>query len=109
MVVRTLAFVVVRQILSLIGLGPSPDAKDVEIAVLRHQLLVLYGQVARPRYTPDRPDGPRDAGEAAPPRSLADLPGHTIDAAALAPRADPLAVDLLHQRPIPSRVGPADR
>jgi hypothetical protein len=32
-VVRTLAFVVVRQVLSLIGLGPSPDAKDVEIAV----------------------------------------------------------------------------
>jgi putative transposase len=51
-VVRTLAFVVVRQVLSLIGLGPSPDAKDVEIAVLRHQLLVLRRQVARPRYIP---------------------------------------------------------
>ncbi len=50
MVVRTLAFVVVRQVLSLIGLGPSPDAKDVEIAVLRHQLLVLRRQVSRPRY-----------------------------------------------------------
>ncbi len=50
--VRTLAFVVVRQVLSLIGLGPSPDAKDVEIAVLRHQLLVLRRQVARPRYAP---------------------------------------------------------
>src|SRR5436190_9589058 len=45
---------------------------------------------------PDRPDGPRDAGEAATPRSLADLPGHTIDAVSLAPRADPLAVDLPH-------------
>jgi putative transposase len=52
MVVRTLAFMVVRQILGLVGLGPSPDAKDVEIAVLRHQLLVLRRQVARPRYTP---------------------------------------------------------
>jgi putative transposase len=51
-VVRTLVFVVVRQVLSLIGLGPSPDAKDVEIAVLRHQLLVLRRQVARPRYVP---------------------------------------------------------
>ena len=51
-VVRTLAFVVVRQVLSLIGLGPSPDAKDVEIAVLRHQLLVLRRQVSRPRYAP---------------------------------------------------------
>jgi putative transposase len=52
MVVRTLAFMIVRQVLSLVGLGPSPDAKDVEIAVLRHQLLVLRRQVARPRYTP---------------------------------------------------------
>jgi putative transposase len=41
MVVRTLAFMIVRQVLSLVGLGPSPDAKDVETAVLRHQLLVL--------------------------------------------------------------------
>jgi putative transposase len=52
MVVRTLAFVVLRQVLNLIGLGPSPDAKDVEIAVLRHQLLVLRRQVSRPRYAP---------------------------------------------------------
>jgi hypothetical protein len=52
MVVRTLAFMIVRQVLSLVGVGPSPDAKDVEIAVLRHQLLVLRRQVARPRYTP---------------------------------------------------------
>jgi putative transposase len=54
-VMRTVAFMVVRQILSLIGLGPTPDAKDVEIAVLRHQLSVLRRQVARPRYAqPDR-------------------------------------------------------
>jgi hypothetical protein len=52
MVVRTLAFMIVRQVLSLIGAGPSPDAKDIEIAVLRHQLLVLRRQVPRPRYTP---------------------------------------------------------
>jgi hypothetical protein len=38
MVVRTLAFVIVRRILSLVGLGSNPGAKDVEIAVLRHQL-----------------------------------------------------------------------
>jgi hypothetical protein len=55
-VVRTLAFVVVRQVLGLIGLGPTPAAKDIEIAVLRHQLMLLRRQVARPRYTPsDRP------------------------------------------------------
>jgi hypothetical protein len=45
MVVRRLAFMVVRQVLGLVGLGGSPDAKDVEIAVLRHQLMVLRRQV----------------------------------------------------------------
>ena len=44
--VRTLAFAIVRQVLALVGLGPSPDAKDLEIAVLRHQLTVLRGSVA---------------------------------------------------------------
>jgi hypothetical protein len=33
------------------GCGRTPDAKDVEIAVLRHQLAVVRRQVARPRYT----------------------------------------------------------
>jgi putative transposase len=51
MVVRTLAFVVVRRVLGLVGLGPAPDAKDIEIAVLRHQLMVVRRQVARPRYS----------------------------------------------------------
>src|SRR3954466_7919097 len=52
MVVRTLALVIVRRVLGLVGLGPTPDAKDIEIAVLRHQLMVLRRQVTRPRYTP---------------------------------------------------------
>jgi hypothetical protein len=43
-VVRTLAFMTVRWVLGLVGLGPSSDAKDVEIAVLRHQVMVLRRQ-----------------------------------------------------------------
>jgi hypothetical protein len=35
-----------------VGLGRAPDAKDVEIVVLRHQLVVLRRQVARSRYRP---------------------------------------------------------
>jgi hypothetical protein len=52
MVARTVAFVIVRRVLRLAGLGPAPNAADVEIAVLRYQLMVLRRQVARPRYTP---------------------------------------------------------
>jgi putative transposase len=51
-VVRTLAFLVLRRVPDVIGRGPAPDAKDVEIAVLRHQLAVIGRQVTRPRYTP---------------------------------------------------------
>jgi hypothetical protein len=84
-VVRTMAFMVVRQVLGLIGLGPTPDAKDVEIAVLRHQLLVLRRQVARPRYAPSDRIILAALGEPITPRSLADLPGHACNPVALAP------------------------
>jgi putative transposase len=51
-VVRTLAFLVLGQVLSLVGRGQWADAKDVEIAVRRRQLAVLNRQIVRPRYTP---------------------------------------------------------
>jgi len=51
-VVRTLGYLIVSRVAGLLGLGPSPDARDVEIAVLRHQLAVLSRQVVRPRYNP---------------------------------------------------------
>jgi hypothetical protein len=49
MVARTLASVIVRRRLELVGLGPTPDAKDVELAVLRHRLMVWGPET---RYAP---------------------------------------------------------
>lgn len=50
--VATLGLLVLRRLLGLLSCGQRPDAKDVEIAVLRHQLAVLRRQVTRPRFTP---------------------------------------------------------
>jgi hypothetical protein len=50
-VVRTLALLVLRRILGVVGGGPTPDANGVEIPVLRHQLAVLRRPVTRPHYT----------------------------------------------------------
>jgi hypothetical protein len=65
------AFLLVRRVLALVGLGCSPDAKDIEIAVLRHQLLVLRRQVARPRYTAGERMILAHPGEATAPRPVA--------------------------------------
>ncbi len=46
----TLRLLVFRRVLRVLGLGPKPGDKDVEIAVLRHQLAILRRQVSRPRY-----------------------------------------------------------
>jgi hypothetical protein len=83
---RILGFLIVRRMLGLVGLGPAPDAKDVEIAVLRHQLMVLRRQVARPRHSA--------ADRLAAAGAVGNLSGHAVDAAALASGAGPPPVDL---------------
>src|SRR3989442_126844 len=102
MVVRTLAFVILRRILDLAGLGPAPDAKDVEIAVLRHQLMVVVRrQGAGPRYPPQDRAGVGDVGAAVAPGGGGRLPGHPRDAAALARGVGgpPLDVSGCRERP----------
>lgn len=51
--VLSILYLVLRRLLGLVPGSRSGDAsKDVEIAVLRHQLRVLRRQVSRPQHRP---------------------------------------------------------
>jgi hypothetical protein len=75
MAVRTLAFVIVRRVLGLVGLGSTPDAKDIEIA--RAAALVDGGATAGSPTALYAGGSPcvGDVGAAAATRTLAGLPG----------------------------------
>jgi putative transposase len=94
MVIRTLAFVIIRRVLGLVGLGSAADAKDIEMAVLRHQLMVVRRQVARPRYAPADRMVLAAFGAAAAPGTLAGLPRHAWDAASVASGVGGASLDL---------------
>ena len=68
--------------------------KDLEIAVLRHQLAVVRRQVARPRYTPADRMLLASLAKLLPRDRWPVFLVTPVDAAALTPGVDPWAVDV---------------
>jgi hypothetical protein len=104
-VVHTLRFLLVRRLLSLARLGPTPDARDVEIVVLRHQMMVLRRQVRRPRYTPSDRMVLAVLSRLLPRERWPVFLGRSGHAAAVAPRTGRAPMDLPTHGPRP-RSGP---
>ncbi len=85
MVGRTLGFLIIRRVLGILGLGRSPDAKDVEIAVLRHQ---DHGAEPSGGASPVHRQRPTRAGylvAGSAPDTVGGLSRHPRDVIALAP------------------------
>ena|SRR5436190_5777889 len=84
MVLRTLGMVVLRRLVGVVGLGHGPDAKDVEIAVLQHQLAVLRRQGQASPVHPERPARAGLAGAATAAAKVVSVLGDAGDTVALA-------------------------
>jgi putative transposase len=84
LVARRVALMVVRRVLGVLGCGRTPDANEVEIAVLRDQLAVLRRQVARPGYGPADRMLLATLAKLLPRERWPAFSGHAVDVAALA-------------------------
>jgi hypothetical protein len=93
-VVHTIALLIVRRVLVVLGCGPSPNADAVEIAVLRHSVAVLHRQVVRPRYTPADRMVLAAMAKLLLAGAVGGVPGHAVDVAAVASGVGRPAVDL---------------
>jgi hypothetical protein len=97
-VLIALVYLVLRRIVRLVAGSPSDLNRDVEMVVLRHQLMVLRRQAGRPRLRR------RDRVFMAAISRVLPRPGWSsfvvkpADAPALAPRARPQEVDLPSER-----------
>jgi hypothetical protein len=97
----SVTFLLVRWLLDILRLGPSPDQKGAEIALLRHQLAVQRRQVAPLSTLPDRSRRAGHSGQAAQPGALGRLPGQPDHTDALAPGPRRPVLDVPSKWPIP--------
>jgi hypothetical protein len=89
----TLVFLVVRRVLRLVGLGPTPDDKGGD-----RRPAPPVGSAAPPGCPPplrtDRSPGPGHVGQAVASGALVGVPGDAGDAVALAPGVRATSMDL---------------